>query len=332
MTLNKPITFFLTFVLIFLTLGCDPLAQQPTAEVLIITAAPSDTPTLTPTVFVTRTAVPTFTPVITPSPTTPACDEEAGQVITVDPFRSETAGENLRYNVYIPPCYAKTQKRYPYVILLHGAGDTEKQWSDLNLTNALDQGLRLGALPPMILVMPYTGSIGNDNTFPPDPSYETVLLDELVPAVERDFCSWSDRSHRAIGGISRGGFWAYSTALRHPDIFGIVGGHSAFFPEDLNEVPSTFNPLELALNSALLPDSNLRMYLDNGANDIAGVNQELFSSRLSSRAIPHTYVVNPVGEHNDEYWSAHISEYLAFYGRDWPRDTSALPSCLQPSP
>jgi S-formylglutathione hydrolase FrmB len=150
--------------------------------------------------------------------------------------------------------------------------------------------------------------------------------------VERDFCTWSDRSHRAISGISRGGFWAYSVALRHPDVFGIVGGHSAFFPEDLNEVPSTFNPLELALNSALLPDANLRMYLDNGANDIAGVNQELFSSRLSSRAIPHTYVVNPVGEHNDEYWSAHISEYLAFYGRDWPRDTAALPSCLQPSP
>lgn len=332
MTLNKPTTFFLTFVLIFLTMGCDPLAQQPTAEVRIITAVPSDTPTLTPTVFVTRTAVPTFTPVITPSPTTPACDEEGGQVITVDPFRSETAGENLRYNVYVPPCYAKTQKRYPYVILLHGAGDTEKQWSDLNLTGALDQGLRLGALPPMILVMPYTGSIGNDNTFPPDPSYETVLLDELAPAMERDFCTWSDRSHRAIGGISRGGFWAYSVALRHPDVLGIVGGHSAFFPEDLNEVPPAFNPLELALNSALLPDANLRMYLDNGANDIAGVNQELFSSRLSSRAIPHTYVVNPVGEHNDEYWSAHISEYLAFYGRDWPRDTSALPSCLQPSP
>ena len=332
MTLNKPIIFILTFVLIVLTLGCDPLAQQPTAEVLIITAVPSDTPVPTATVFVTRTSVPTFTPVIIPSPTTPACDEESGQVITVDPFRSETAGENLRYNVYIPPCYAKTQKRYPYVILLHGSGDTEKQWSDLNLTAALDQGLRLGALPPMILVMPYTGSIGNDNTFPPDPSYETVILDELAPAVERDFCTWSDRSHRAIGGISRGGFWAYSVALRHQDVFGIVGGHSAFFPEDLNEVPPAFNPLELALNSALLPDARLRMYLDNGANDIAGVNQELFSSRLSSRAIPHTYVVNPVGEHNNEYWSAHISEYLAFYGRDWPRDTSALPSCLQPSP
>ncbi|MEO8611079.1 MAG: alpha/beta hydrolase-fold protein [Chloroflexota bacterium] len=332
MTLNKPTTFFLIFVLIFLTFACDPLAQQPTPETLIITAVPSETPAPTATVFVTFTPVPTFTPVVTATPTPVPCDEDGGQIITIDPFRSTVAGENLRYNVYIPPCYAKTQKRYPYVILLHGASNTEKQWDKLGIMAALDQGLRLGALPPMILVMPYTGSIANDNTFPPDPSYETVILDELMPAVERDFCTWSDRAHKAIGGISRGGFWAFSIALRHPDIFGIIGGHSAAFTDDPAEVPPAFNPLELALNSALLPGANLRMYLDNGANDLAGVNQELFSSRLSARAIPHTYVVNPVGEHNDAYWSAHVSEYLAFYGRDWPRDTTALPSCLQPSP
>ncbi len=323
------IGLFLTFLCL---LGCDPLAQQPTAEVRIVTAIPSDTPVPTSTSAVTRTPVPTFTPAVTATATVIPCDEENGQVINFDPFRSPTAGENLRYRVYVPPCYAKTQNRYPYVILLHGAGERETQWESLGVTMALEQGISLGALPPMILVMPYTGSIGNDNTFPPDPSYETVVLDELIPAVERDFCTWNDRTHRAIGGISRGGFWAYSIALRHPDLFGIVGGHSAFFPDDLREVPPAFNPLELALNSALLPDANLRMYLDNGANDIAGVNQELFSSRLSSRAIPHTYVVNPIGEHNDEYWSSHVSEYLAFYGRDWPRDTSTLPSCLQPSP
>ena len=70
-------------------------------------------------------------------------------------------------------------------------------------------------------------------------------LEELIPAVERDFCTRNDRDHRAIGGISRGGFWAYSLALRHPDIFGIVGGHSAAF--DTGNAPPDSNPLELAL-------------------------------------------------------------------------------------
>lgn len=320
------------FLLSLLLIACDPLAQAPTAQVLIVTAVPSSTPAVTATRAATFTPAPTFTSVVTPSATPFPCDEPNGQVLDFNDFRSEIAGENLRFRVYLPPCYQNSQKRYPYTILFHGAGEDEKQWDRLGIASALDQGFRLGALAPMIVFMPYTGSIGNDNTFPPADSYESVVLEELVPTIERDFCVWTDRLHRAIGGISRGGFWAYTIALRHPDVFSIVGGHSAFFPDDLREVPQAFNPLELALNSALLPEAELRMYLDNGANDFAGVSQELFSSRLSSRAIAHTYVINPVGEHNDEYWSAHVSEYLAFYGRDWPRDAAALPSCLEPSP
>ncbi len=330
---RKSLKFYTLFVLLLLLTACDPLAfQAPTAQVVIITAVPSPTPPPTATPVASRTPIPTPTIAITPSATPFPCDEERGQVFKFDTFRSEIAGETLRYRVYIPPCYQQTLKRYPYAVLLHGAGQNESEWELIGVIQALDQGFRLGVLPPMIVVLPYTGSIGNDNTFPPDPSYETVVLEELLPAVERDFCTWNTREHRAIGGISRGGFWAYSIALRHPDVFGIIGGHSAFFPDDLNEVPAAFNPLELARNSSFLPEARLRMYLDNGANDFAGISQEEFSSRLSARGIAHTYVINPVGDHNEEYWSAHVSEYLAFYGRDWPKDVAQLPSCLDPSP
>ena len=102
--------------------------------------------------------------------------------------------------------------------------------------------------------------------------------------------------------------------------------------QDLNETPAAFNPLELATNSTFLTDAKLRMYIDNGAQDPSGANLELFSSRLTDRGIAHTYVINPIGNHDDAYWSAHVSEYLAFYGRNWPRNTGDLPSCLQPSP
>ncbi len=312
--------------------GCDPLAPQMTPQIIIITPVPTETPAPSPTPPPTRTPPPTATPVLTPTATPFPCPEASGQVITVDPFRSATAGQNLRYQVYLPPCYQTSQKRYPLLILLHGAANTEAQWGKIGTFQALDQGFRLGALPPMLVVAPYTGSIGNLNAFPPDASYETVVLEELLPAVERDFCTWSDRRYRAIGGISRGGFWAYSIALRHPDVFGIVGGHSAFFPDDLREVPAPFNPLELALNATFLADAGLRMYMDNAASDPAGVNLQTFSGRLSARGIAHTYVVNPTGDHSDDYWAAHITEYLAFYGRAWPRSADELPSCLEPSP
>jgi enterochelin esterase-like enzyme len=234
--------------------------------------------------------------------------------------------------VYLPPCYQALQKRYPYVILLHGQAATELQWDSIGADEALDQGIRLGAVGPAILVMPYTGSIANrePQANPNEPSYENVLLDELVPAIERDFCTWSDRNYRAIGGISRGGFWAYSVALRHPDIFGIVGGHSAVF--DASNAPPTSNPLDLALNASFIQQANLRMYLDNAASDPAGQGLELFSSRLSSRGIAHNYIIHPTGDHSEDYWSAHVSDYITFYAKDWPKDVNDLPSCTEPSP
>ncbi|MDX2162429.1 MAG: alpha/beta hydrolase-fold protein [bacterium] len=322
---------FALFILIALT-ACDPLAPfpTPTPQVIIVTGEPTVTPLPTDTPAATATRTPTPAPTATPTETPIPCGEDTGQVIPFDEFRSGTAGENLRYRVYIPPCYIQTQKRYPVVYLLHGASFTEVQWNEIGAQEALEQGMRLGVLGPMILVMPFMGTIGTRNTFPPDRSYETVILDELIPAVERDFCTWNERAYRGIGGISRGGFWAYSIALRHPDVFGLVGGHSAAFSDD--NAPPANNPLELALNATFLAQANLRMYLDVGAQDPASANLQLFSSRLSARGIDHTYVINPSGDHSPEYWTAHAAEYLTFYGENFPRSTSELPSCLEPSP
>lgn len=307
--------------------ACEPLTPYPTPTqvVIIVTAEATSTPTATPSPIPTPTRIPTATPIATATATLIPCQAEGGQVIEVDDFRSEIANETLPYRVYLPPCYIETQKRYPVIILFHGLGETETQWDELGADDTLEAGISDGSLSPAIIVMPFMGNIGNDNTFPPDDSYETVIMEELLPAIQRDFCTIDDRNERAIGGISRGGFWAYSIALKHPDVFGIVGGHSAFFDSDI--APADSDPLELALNTDLLTEANLRMYLDNGAVDYVGPNLELFSSRLSARGIPHTYIINPVGDHDNEYWGSHVAEYLAFYGRDWARDAAALPSC-----
>ena len=190
--------------------------------------------------------------------------------------------------------------------------------------------MRLDTLGGMILVMPFWGNIGNQNAFPPDESYESVLLEELVPTIDRDYCTIRNAEHRAIGGIERGGFWALSVAMRHPDVFGAAGGHSATVDED--NVPVNNNPLDLARNAAVLDDVPLRIYVDNGADDSAGVDLQAFSSRLTRREIPHTYSIFPTGDANNDYWSSHVGEYLEFYGQPWPRDLNALPSCLEPSP
>lgn len=312
--------------------ACDPLAPipTPTAVVLIVSPEPSATQSASPTP--TPSPLPSFTPTatMTPTATIPPCQQDGGQFLPFDEFRSPTARENLRYRVYVPPCYLESQRRYPYLILLHGLGEDELQWDEIGVDEALEQGMRLRVLGPMLIVLPDYGNIGAANRFPPDPSYETVLMEELVPAIERDFCTWNDPRYRAIGGISRGGFWALSVALRHPDIFGAAGAHSGALDPD--NAPDAYNPLDLALSAPFLAESGLRFYLDNAASDPAGTNLELFSSRLSSRGIPHSYVVNPVGRHDNDYWASHVAEYLTFYAQNWPRDLGELPSCLEPSP
>lgn len=311
--------------------ACDPMAVPlATQQVIVITTIPSETPlpTLTPTF--TPTLTPTPTAAATATPTAMPCMAEGGRVEPFNTNLSATANENLRYRVYLPPCYQESLKRFPVVYLLHGASYREDQWENIGVVAELERAMRLETLGPMIVVMPFMGSIGTQNTFPPAPSYETVLLDELVPAVDRDFCTIRNRDHRAIGGISRGGFWAMSVALRHPDVFGSVGGHSAAL--DVTAAPPANNPLDLARNAASLDDIDLRIFFDNGADDPVVSELRTFSNRLTNRQIAHTYSIYPTGGHDEDYWSSHVGEYLAFYGREWERDINALPSCLEPSP
>lgn len=318
--------------LIFILTACDPMAAPlATPEVIIITAIPSNTPLPTVTPTFTPTITPSPTPDFTPTPTPLPCLVEGGRIEEFRENRSEIAnGENLRYRVYLPPCYQESLKRFPVVYLLHGAGYTESQWEDIGAVTALEQAMRLETLGPMILVMPYMGNSGNLNVFPPQNSYETVILEEMIPDVDRDFCTIQNVGHRAIGGISRGGFWAMSVAMRHPDIFGAAGGHSAAF--DATSAPPANNPLDLARNATLLDDVALRIYIDHGADDFAGLGLQTFSSRLTQRSIPHTYNIYPTGGHDEEYWSSHVGDYLKFYGANWERDINALPSCLERSP
>jgi enterochelin esterase-like enzyme len=322
-------------ILILVCLGCDPLAPyNPTPIAIVITNPPTLTPTPTKTSTPTPTA--THTPTGTPEPTIAVtafpCEEEKGQILEFKTNPSAIANENLRYRVYVPPCYFETARRFPLLILLHGLSYREQQWEELGLIDALDEDIRAGTLAPMLVVMPYLGEMGQLNQFPPQPSYERVVLEEMLPGMERDFCVWQDAAHRAIGGISRGGLLAYSIGMRHPDIFGSLGSHSGYFPNDTNLIPAPFNPLELALNSSDLQEAGLRLYMDNGASDSSGPSQQLLSSRLTQRGISHTYVVNATGEHDNDYWEGHVREYLEFYAENWERDYNQLPSCAEPSP
>lgn len=328
-------TLSLLAALLLTLIACEPLV--PTPQSVVITATPPPpTPTFTPSPSPTVTVTPTLT--TTPPPPTPTrepCAETEGVLLETS-FRSNYLKTDVPYRIYFPPCYLQTQRRYPYVLLLHGleaTGQTPltgQQWLDLGVIAALERGLQFGRLPPMALVIPDGGAASASNVFGRDESYENVILEEVLPEIESEgsgYCLWAKREGRAIAGISRGGFWAFEIAFRHPEVFSAVAGHSPFFDP---QVPADYDPIALAESQPAEYLNSLRIMFDHGTDDYVQADVRRFSNALGARHIEHDYVVNPVGEHNDEYWSNHVSEYLAFYGATWPRDPYELPSCLEP--
>jgi enterochelin esterase-like enzyme len=283
---------------------------------------PTETPILLPTVtpIVPPTAIPTGTPepiatvaqpVAAAAKLDSACTETTGQLRDGN-FKSDVIGRRQHYFIYLPPCYdVNSEARYPVVYLLHGIPMNERHWLDEGVVEAADKLLESGELPPFILVMPHGDNGIYTDTSGGDKSFEGVLVNELIPAIDGRFRTLADPEHRAIGGISRGGVWALEVAFTHPELFSAVGGHSPAL--SVNRASATYDPMELAKSA---PIDGLRIFLDAGDRDWTRAETQDLSKALAERYIPHTYTVGK-GDHDYPYWASQVEAYLRFYGAAW---------------
>lgn len=247
------------------------------------------------------------------SPLMAACDETEGQVVRHD-YYADNIQTRMYYSVYLPPCYAaETTTRYPVMYLLHGSNEDDGHWLRLGLAEHLDTAIAEGTIPPVIAVLPFGNWIANENRFG-GASWDDIFINQLMPLVEGQYRIDGTRARRAIGGVSRGGFWAFHIAFRYPVMFGAVGGHSAFF--DRHHAPPEYNPLDLALNAVGV--DSLRIMLDRGRDDFAYDGLDIMDERLRERGVEYTYIVHPEGQHHNGYWRSHLADYVAFYTAAWP--------------
>jgi len=233
------------------------------------------------------------------------CEENG--TLSRETYTSAWLGQAMFYTVYLPSCYSP-QETYPTLYLMHGSNDDDGHWVRLGLPAVLDEAIRNGEMPPVIAVLPFGNVIANRNRFD-NVSWSNVFLTELMPDAERKY-SVNDQL-RAIGGISRGGFWAYQIGLRHPNLFKAIGGHSAFF--DLYHAEPPDNPLHQILNAPNI--ETMSLWLDRGKGDYAYVGLDIMHQRMNERGLPHTYSIAEQGEHNNGYWSAQIANYVAWYAQ-----------------
>lgn len=298
--------------------------QPPTATTTPIPATATPKPTLTATPDV----IPDFLfantgdiPELETPPATTDCDGTG--VVFRSRFPSQIGGAPRRYAAYLPPCYGQDGRSYPTLYLFHGSIQTETHFLDLGLAHHVDQGIANGRYPPFIVIMPFNGNLGNITSGGPK-SIEAITVDELLPYVESNFCTWRDRDGRSLGGISRGGYWALMLAFRHTDLFTAVAGHSSHLRFETDG--EKYNPLATYATADL---SNMRIWLDWGETDFLRTGQQQLVAALSKAAIPHTATVNG-GGHNDAYWQVHLREYLDWQTAVWPRGRSLYPTCSPP--
>lgn len=266
------------------------------------------------------------TPVPQPTEAIAVCDQYYGK-LEYREFITELLSYPFGIRVYLPPCYdAFPAKRYPVLILLHGQSFNDDQWDRLGADEVADKLISTGEAPPFIIVMPRESNYFEDDKVS---LYGTVLIDALIPWLDDEYQTCTIRECRAIGGISRGGAWAVRMGLMHWELFGSIGGHSlAPFSGDFYESPYWFRKI---------PEGEWpRIYLDMGTMDDLMAPAGLFEDRLTKYGIPHEWIIN-TGTRNEEYWSAHVEDYIRWYTFPWKElfeevTLDADPSLETPSP
>jgi enterochelin esterase-like enzyme len=149
-------------------------------------------------------------------------------------FPSAAMGRTRPFAVYLPPGYgAGGSRRYPVVYLLHGDPGGYRDWLHLGAADIMDAGIARGAIAPSVVVLPDgNGEVAAASQWANrwdgrDRVEDSVL--ELVALVDREYRTWPDRRHRAVAGLSEGGFGAVNLAARHPDVFGSAVSLSGYF-------------------------------------------------------------------------------------------------------
>lgn len=239
-----------------------------------------------------------------------------------------------KYAIYLPPDYENSDRSYPVLYLLHGAGDDQTGWVQFGeVLHIADKAIKEGTATPMVIVMPdaNTGQRGYANNVAGTWRYEDFFFEELMPFVEKKYRIKGEKRYRAISGLSMGGDGTFTYALHHPELF------SSACPLSAGTGPLTLDDTKMRLrrdNPGLadstierfykrqsvvslvtaMPDSlkrSVRWYIDCGDDDFLYEGNSLVHIAMRKREIPHEFRIRN-GGHNWTYWRESLPDVLLF--------------------
>jgi S-formylglutathione hydrolase FrmB len=111
---------------------------------------------------------------------------QSGKVLDNLSMPTKILKGDRKYAIYLPPDYATSERSYPVLYLLHGAGDDQTGWVQFGeVLHITDKAIREGKATPMIIVMPdaFTGKLGYFNDMQGEWRYEDFFF--VCPLLKR---------------------------------------------------------------------------------------------------------------------------------------------------
>ena len=235
-------------------------------------------------------------------------------------FFSTTIAKNVGLYAVVPE---GKPGPFPVLYLLHGLSDDYTIWLRRTRIEAFLREL------PMIVVMPdgYRGFY-TDNA--EGPAYGKYMTDEIRTFVENTLPASKKREHRAIGGLSMGGYGALRCALERPDLYVSAHSHSGATRDFAREVEwmkgaeirrifgsnpvGTHHDIYHLAEKAKKHKPLVKLRIDCGTEDFLLKANREFHTHLKKIKYPHEYIENP-GMHEWDYWEIHIQKALVFHAK-----------------
>ena len=260
---------------------------------------------------------------------------QTGKVMDNLSMTSKILKMDRKYAIYLPPDYETSQRSYPVLYLLHGAGDDQTGWVQFGeVLNIADKAINEGKATPMIVVMPdaNTGKRGYVNDIKGDWRYEDFFFEEFMPFIEKTYRIKGEKRYRAIAGLSMGGEGTFIYALHHPELFSAACPLSAATgPASIEEMKNyrlwqnadnvsdadkkayfeKYSVLSLINNMKDDQKKAVRWYIDCGDDDFLYEGNSLAHIAMRKKEIPHEYRTRD-GGHTWTYWRTALPVVLEF--------------------
>lgn len=258
-----------------------------------------------------------------------------GKVMDNQSMKSNILKMDRKYAIYLPPDYFTSERSYPVLYLLHGAGDDQTGWVQFGeVLHIADKAILSGSATPMVIVMPdaNTGTRGYVNDAKGEWRYEDFFFEEFMPFIEKTFRIKGEKRYRAIAGLSMGGEGTFIYALHHPEMFSSACPLSAATGpatiEEMNDYRlwktgdgisdaqkkayfEKYSVLNLIANMKDDQKRAVRWYIDCGDDDFLFEGNSLVHIAMRKKEIPHEFRIRD-GGHTWSYWRTALPVVLEF--------------------